>query len=71
MSKIRKILEYPYIKILNRIGVGIKRFDNYTYRSLTSISIWNLIFFYLIVLGIITFSLAVFVGVFSILKDIF
>jgi len=71
MKRIKNILEYPYIKILNYIGESIKQFDNHTYRSITSINIWDLIMFYLILLGIITFSLTVFVGVFSILKDIF
>lgn len=73
MSKIRKILERPYLKYLcwkdNRevkLNCHIRR------RPIRhSISIWDLVAFYLILLGIITISLAVFVGVFSILRDIF
>ena len=68
---IRKIIEYPYLKYLTWKN---KKYQN-KYKidrrlSIQSINIWNLIFFYLIGLGILTISLAVFIAVFLIFKDI-
>ena len=67
---IRKIIEYPYKKYLEwkirRIKVNRKKLINVK----TSISIWDLLIFYLILLGLIIISLAVFIAVFLILRDI-
>ena len=68
--KLKNIIEYPYKKYLDwkisKIKVNRKKLINVKY----SINIWNLIIFYLILLGIITISLAVFIAVFLIFKDI-
>ena len=62
--KLRSIIEYPYKRYLdwkiNKIKVSRKKLINVKY----SINIWNLLIFYLILLGIITISLAVFIAVF-------
>ena len=70
---IRKILERPYLKYLswkdNR-EVKLNRSIVRKHSIRHSISAWDLLLFYLIGLCVITISLAVFVGVFSIFKDI-
>ena len=69
-SIVRSIIEYPYKKYLDwkihRIKVNRRKLINVKY----SISIWDLLIFYIILLGIITISLAVFIAVFLILRDI-
>ena len=68
---IRKIIEYPYKKYLNwKIKNTINTYHIDRRLSIEDINIWNLIVFYLIVLCIITVSLAVFIAVFLIFKDI-
>ena len=68
--KLRSIIEYPYKKYLDwktrRIKVNRKKLINVKY----SISVWDLLIFYLILLGLIVISLAVFIAVFLIFKDI-
>lgn len=68
--KLRSIIEYPYKRYLNwkirRIKVNQRKLINVKY----SISAWDLLMFYLILLGLIVISLAVFIAVFLILKDI-
>ena len=68
--KLRSIIEYPYKRYLNwkisKIKVSRKKLINVKY----SISAWDLLIFYLILLGLIVISLAVFIAVFLILKDI-
>lgn len=68
---IRKIIEYPYKKYLDWKNKNSKHEYHIDRRlSIQSINIWNLIFFYLIGLGILTISLAVFIALFLIFKDI-
>ena len=70
---IRKIIEYPYLKYLNWKDSNSNeiKLNNCDVRcKRPSISAWDLLLFYLIGLGVITISLAVFVGVYSILRDI-
>ena len=68
--KLRSIIEYPYKRYLdwkiNKIKVSRKKLINVKY----SISAWDLLMFYLILLGLIVISLAVFIAVFLIFKDI-
>ena len=68
--KLRSIIEYPYKKYLDwkirRIKVNRRKLINVKY----SISAWDLLIFYLILLGLIVISLAVFIAVFLIFKDI-
>lgn len=68
--KLRNIVEYPYKKYLywkHKKDISTRcRLVNIKY----SINLWNLLIFYLILLGIITISLAVFIGVFLIISDI-
>ena len=72
MNKLKNIIEYPYKKYLQYkhrkdvLGYTEGRLVNIKY----SINIWNLIIFYLVLLGLITVSLAVFIAVFLIIQDI-
>lgn len=72
MNKIRQYIEYPYLKYLNWKNKNIVNTYNIDRKlSIQDINIWNLILFYLIALGLITISLAVFIAIFLIVKDIF
>ena len=73
MNKLKNIIEYPYKKYLQwkhrknvLTGYTEGRLVNIKY----SINIWNIIIFYLVLLGLITVSLAVFIAVFLIIQDI-
>lgn len=70
LNIIKNKIEYPYKKYLNWKIDKISKKKRISAR-LPQITIWDLLLFYFIVIGIITISLALFVGCFLIIKDIF